>query len=135
MNGIGVRPNKEKEKKSQYREDLLDQMNGDRDRKLRDKMSSKDGAGTGLDVGNGYKNNRVPSQREVNEFLLNQIAEKEMDKAYKKAVGKFFFHSIFISLQQDDAKMMENLKNQREKEDEVAEFSCVRLSYICLCSS
>ncbi len=93
MSNIGARPNREKEKMSQYREELMDQMNDARDRKLRDKMSSREG-GTGLDVGSGYRNNRVPSQREVNEYLLNQMTEKEMDNATKKAVGNF------MSLQQ-----------------------------------
>lgn len=89
-------PDREREKKSQYREDLLDQMNANKDRKLREKSAGRESTGTGLDVGSGYRNTRVPSQREINEELLNQMTDREMDRVAKKAVRNYL--SRFVKL-------------------------------------
>lgn len=87
MDNIGRRPEGERELKAQYREELMDQMSANKDRKLREKMASQSLTRTGLDIGEGDRNIRGPSQNEVNEFLLNQMAEKETNTAAKRMVN------------------------------------------------
>ncbi len=72
----------EREKKNQYREDLLNQM---QENQLNRERQPEEG-NTGLMIGGNYRNDRVSSPNDVRNTLVNQMTSKRLEKEDEREV-------------------------------------------------
>ena len=116
MNNIGRRPNREKEKKAEYREDLTMQIN----KKLGDKEAAKDASYSEFDVGSEHRLDRRISQNGMNASLPNEVTHKETDRAITRAVYKSITLTLFnYYFQEQRGKSFETTKKQKDQTEEV----------------